>query len=108
MAAFHLLNTSPNGRAFFRINLMQYLGRISYGLYLVHSFVLHTVGYAMFNFVWGIIGVETTFAKEIGFFIATAAIIPYAIYAADVFHRAVDEPSVDLAKWIESKVIVAG
>jgi peptidoglycan/LPS O-acetylase OafA/YrhL len=108
MACFHLLTTSDHARAFFRSHVMQYLGRISYGLYLVHAFVLHTFGYAVFSFVWSITGVETVIAKEVGFVVAAAGITPFALYVADIFHRAVDEPSVRLAKWMENQVIFAG
>ncbi|EGP90276.1 unnamed protein product [Zymoseptoria tritici ST99CH_1A5] len=107
MICFHLLNSEPKVCAFFRSNFIQYLGRVSYGLYLVHGFIIHTFGYAMFSFVWRFTGVETAFAREIGFGIAAAVIIPCTLYVADVFHRGIDEPSVRLAKWIENQVIVA-
>nr|POF15343.1 hypothetical protein CFP56_42232 [Quercus suber] len=106
LICFHLLNTSPAIAAFFRRPTMQFLGRISFSLYLVHAFLLHTVGYALFALVWSFTGVETMFMREVGFVIASLATLGVIIWVADVFTRAVDEPSVDFAKWVERRVLV--
>lgn len=106
IVCFHLLNTSPTLTAFFRRRSMQYLGRISFALYLVHAFLLHTVGYALLALVWSFTGVETLLMREVGFVIAAVPIVACAVWAADIFTRFVDDPSVRFAKWVERSVLV--
>ena len=40
---------------------------------------------------------------DVGWGMATVVYVPLAIWAADLFTRAVDKPSVELAKWVEGK-----
>lgn len=90
----------------FTNGLVQYLGKISFPLYLVHGAVIHTVGYAMMDFLWGAFGRDTVLRKESGFGIAALCVIVVAVWAADLFMRVVDTPTVKFAKWLEEKCIV--
>jgi hypothetical protein len=85
---------------------VQYLGKISFSLYLMHGPVTHTIGYASMDFFWCAIGDDTYVTKEIGFILAAIISIASTIWAADVFMRAVDTPTVQFAKWIEKQCIV--
>jgi peptidoglycan/LPS O-acetylase OafA/YrhL len=85
---------------------VQYLGKISFSLYLMHGPVTHTIGYASMDFFWCAIGDETYMTKEIGFILAAIISIASTIWAADIFMRAVDTPTVQFAKWIEKKCII--
>ncbi|CAD0081628.1 unnamed protein product [Aureobasidium vineae] len=85
---------------------VQYLGKISFSLYLMHGPVTHTIGYASMEFFWRIIGDDTYMTKEIGFVLAAIINIASTIWAADLFMRVVDTPTVQFAKWIEEKCIV--
>ncbi|KAK4195079.1 acyltransferase 3 [Triangularia verruculosa] len=81
---------------------VQYLGRISYALYLMHGPVLHTFGYAVERFVWTrITGVETEGMYNLGFGLAALVIVPAVIWVSDVFWRGVDAPVVRFARWVE-------
>ncbi|GAB7354011.1 hypothetical protein MBLNU459_g4601t1 [Dothideomycetes sp. NU459] len=85
---------------------VQYLGKISFALYLMHGPITHTVGYGAMDVLWRSIGTETVLRKEIGFCIAAAIDIVTTVWVADVFWRAVDLPVVSFAKWLEDKCIV--
>ncbi|AEO62401.1 uncharacterized protein THITE_2106517 [Thermothielavioides terrestris NRRL 8126] len=87
---------------FFTLPAVQYFGKISYAIYLMHGPVLHTVGYAIERWAWGLTGVEGR-AYAGGFFLASLFVVPVVIWAADVFWRAVDVPVVKFAKWLEAK-----
>ncbi|KAK8920843.1 hypothetical protein H634G_00167 [Metarhizium anisopliae BRIP 53293] len=89
---------------FFNSPVVQYFGKISYALYLMHGPAMHTVGYHWEKMAYGITGVEG-YWYNIGFFLGAAFTIPTVIWWADVFWRAVDIPTVKFAKWFESKCI---
>lgn len=96
------LSRSSSWQRFFNSAIIQYLGKISYAMYLMHGPVLHTLGYAIERFVWmNITGVETDTAYVGGFVLASVVVIPVMIWVSDVFWRGVDEPVVRFGKWLE-------
>lgn len=72
--------------------IWQYLGRISYSLYLSHM----TVGVLVISLIWQN-GDKSTPLAIVAYVIAVAA----AIAAADLLHRLVEAPFVRLAKWFK-------
>lgn len=88
----------------FELSYAQYLGRISFSLYLVHGPVLHVFGYAAAPAMLKMTGHETTFQYQIGLLLGILALFPIVLLVADLFHRHVDIPCAKLAKWIESKL----
>lgn len=105
-----LLVAAVNNAAFLQAPLngpaVQYLGRISYALYLVHGPVVHLFGYAVMPLVWGLTGADTALRFRLGFACAACLIVPAVVWAADVFWRVVDAPTVRFARWLEQKCIV--
>ncbi|THW75949.1 hypothetical protein D6D17_10499, partial [Aureobasidium pullulans] len=55
----------------FNHKVSQYLGKISFGFYLVHGCAIQTVGYLLSAFVWSITGYTTSAKKEAGFVLAS-------------------------------------
>lgn len=96
----------PSLQRVFNSAPVQYLGRISYAIYLMHGPVMHTVGYALEKWAWGITGTEGKW-YTIGFALAAVFVIPSVVWAADIFWRAVDAPTVRVAKWLETKCVVS-
>jgi peptidoglycan/LPS O-acetylase OafA/YrhL len=88
----------------FNSPVIQYFGKISYAIYLVHGPVLHTFGYAVENFVWRWMGTQTEGQYVRGFLVASAFVIPGTIWAADLFWRGIDAPVVRFARWVECKM----
>lgn len=83
----------------------QYLGRVSFSLYLVHGPLLHLFGYAVVPAMLKITGQETTFQYQVGLLLGLAVLFPIVLLVANVFYRHVDVPCAKLAQWIESKLM---
>lgn len=84
----------------FTNRLSQYLGRISFSLYLVHGSIIHTLGYGLLQSLWSTIGEDR---KETCFVIMATCVTVVTIWWADVFMRLVDMPSAKFARWLEGK-----
>ena len=69
-------------RSFLNARVSQFLGRISFSLYLIHVPILATLAYALGDAQWWLVGI-------IG--------LPLSLAAATVFHRYVELPSQRLA-----------
>lgn len=102
------INHSPAIQKLFTNPLSQYLGKISYAFYIVHGPILHSLGYSLMPNIWAITGKETNFQYCLGFFIGWLICLPIAIWAGDVFWRAVDVPSVKFSRWLEDRLIARG
>jgi peptidoglycan/LPS O-acetylase OafA/YrhL len=90
----------------FNSPLIQYLGKISYALYLMHGPVTHVVGYLVQELAWNITGYHYRSSYIVGFILGAIVNIPLVIWAADVFWRFVDTPSVKFARWVERQLLV--
>jgi peptidoglycan/LPS O-acetylase OafA/YrhL len=94
----------PKVQRIFTTAVAQYLGQISYAFYIVHGPILHGFGYGFILRCWSLTGRETTMGFASGLGLAMLVILPLAVWAGDIFWRAVDTPCVELAKWIETKL----
>ncbi|CAH0016013.1 unnamed protein product [Clonostachys rhizophaga] len=90
---------------FFNSGVVQYFGKISYAIYLMHGPAMHIVGYHFENWAYSVTGLEG-YQYNAGFFLGACFCIPTVIWWADIFWRAVDIPTVKFAKWFESKCVV--
>lgn len=86
--------------------VVQYLGKISYAMYIMHGPVIHTIGWGMMGVFWNLFGSETRTQWEMGFALSALITFPCIIWAADIFWRAVDIPCVKFARWLEVKCTV--
>lgn len=91
---------SPALQSLFTNRPVQYLGYISFPLYLLHGPVTHTLGYKSMEVLWRVLG-DRGWRKEIGFLIAGALDVGATVWAADVWARGVDERVVVFAKRVE-------
>ncbi|QDS73962.1 hypothetical protein FKW77_008256 [Venturia effusa] len=87
----------------FNTAVVQYLGKISYAMYLVHGPVLHVIGYRIERWAWGITGIETQQQYIAGFVLAGVFIVPLVIWISDLFWRGVDAKTVSFARWVEAR-----
>lgn len=99
------MDISPLLQAPFTTRIAQYLGRISFALYIVHGPVLYTLGMKMLYAakpIWdGEGGWGKFFLAAVGAWIVDLIV---SVYAADVFWRAFDVSSVRFAGWVAGKV----
>ncbi|MCJ1300454.1 hypothetical protein MMC08_003251 [Hypocenomyce scalaris] len=100
----YCLTTSPPSSVYNRPFLnqyTQYLGRISFSLYLVHGPILHMGGYLIPGVVWTVVGQGWMAGYVGGLVVGWAANLGLALWAADVFDREVDRRCVRFARWVE-------
>ena len=112
----------PCLRSFFESRFCQYLGKISYGLYLVHGPVLWTLGDRIYAAVgrlrqnqsavvpgwinliplpsWGPLGLE------VNYLIPHLILLPSTLWLAEVVTKLFDEPSVMFSRWLFDKSVV--
>ncbi|EWC45699.1 hypothetical protein DRE_05260 [Drechslerella stenobrocha 248] len=80
----------------------QYLGRISYALYLVHGPVCRTVGYYTVVRLWEVTGRETTGGYFLGVLVGWLLVLVTTFWLSDIFWRVVDVGCVRFARWVEN------
>ena len=107
-------------KAFFELPFIQYLGKISYGFYLVHGPVIWVVGHRVYAAVgwhseahatiggawvnafplprWGPLGLELNFIA------AQCFLFPLTLWLAAVVTKTLDEPSIRLSQWAYRRV----
>lgn len=95
----------PACQRLFTTPLSQYAGRISFALYLTHELVIRVFILRFQKKVWAVIGKESVLGYHGGVLIAAIIYVFSSIWAADVFWRAIDIPSVNLARWFEEKSV---
>ncbi|KAJ4153161.1 hypothetical protein LMH87_009663 [Akanthomyces muscarius] len=88
--------------------IAQYLGDISFSLYLMHGPMQGILEWRILPTAWALVdgtktaGMwQTTIAWAIGF----AMLAPFTLWISDIFWRFVDVPSVRFARWLESLCI---
>lgn len=96
-------NMSPTLQRPYNTAFVQYFGKISYAIYLMHGPVLHTAGYMIMRWAWGVTGISTQREYVSGFLLGGVFIVPLVIWAADLFWRFCDAPVVRLARWLEDR-----
>lgn len=85
----------------------QYLGRISFSLYLLHTQILTTMGIRVFTACMKMIGGgEGQVGFAMGVALGSAVMFPITFWVADVFTRAVDERSVEFARWVAGRALL--
>lgn len=96
-----VLDHTPFLQILFTNRFSQYMGKISYSLYLVHGPLVWSIGIKLGQFTVGsITGGDTNTKYFWGMMLAFAFWCPMAIYSADLVTRHVDDNFVWLAKWV--------
>jgi peptidoglycan/LPS O-acetylase OafA/YrhL len=98
----------PRVKSHFETNFCQYLGKISFSLYLVHQFCIVLFGLSLQTLLMRLVSLEphaNTFAYWLvcGVWFLLFTVLVFAL-AAQV-ERWVDVPSVRFAKWLEGKCL---
>jgi peptidoglycan/LPS O-acetylase OafA/YrhL len=110
-------------KTFFEMPINQYLGRISFGLYLVHGPILHIFGERIFAAIgWTResqfkvspkwisrfpLPHNGPFGLEFSFLASQIALLPFTLWVAKIVTIIFDEPSVRIPKWIYKKVVTS-
>lgn len=112
----------PAVRTLFETRFAQYLGRVSYSMYLVHGPMIWTLGYVVdlvlgwpnSNFDIGQypwfyntldISKEGPMGLEPAFWVGQLVLLPATLFVANVVTLTIDEPSVSFAAWVRRKAL---
>ena len=99
MCIFSISNT-PALQAPFNTALAQYLGKISFGLYLVHIMIYRIWRDQLIRYIWWITGSDNQFG-----WVGAGIILGLVVWwAAHTFYRVVDTRSITIAKWLDTKL----
>ncbi|KAL9025319.1 MAG: hypothetical protein Q9196_005833 [Gyalolechia fulgens] len=76
----------------------QYLGRISFSLYLCHGVTIYTVGIRIANFFFGVFGDDTNLRYGTSLTMSALVVMPLLFWMSDVFTVVVDCGAVTLSR----------
>ncbi|KAI6710833.1 hypothetical protein PZA11_006849 [Diplocarpon coronariae] len=93
-------------QSLFNTEVAQYLGNISYALYLTHNLCLRTLEPRFGPLFGQLLSMATFWGRQLTWLAGLAIYLPFLICVADFFWRVVDTPSVKLARWLEEKCTV--
>lgn len=102
--------TTSKWRRILNSEVAQYLGKISFALYLVHGPILHMVGYLIPHRIWWSMGTQMldtgdyTWAATI--FVGWSISLTLSLWAADVWTREVESRCVKVVKRLEDVCFV--
>lgn len=91
----------------FTNGIAQYLGKISYALYLTHNLCLTILEPRLLPILDRNFSKATFWGRHLSWTAGLALYLPVIICVADLFWRAVDRPTVKFARWLEGKCLVA-
>lgn len=99
----NLCSTHSPFRKLFTNDVAQYLGSVSFSLYLVHGPILHTFGFFVPIWIWTVLDRSSSVGYPLGLFIAAIVNIAIFLACADVFAREIEDRSIKLILWLEKK-----
>ncbi|KAM3068292.1 hypothetical protein ACMFMG_009432 [Clarireedia jacksonii] len=109
LAAFQIViacTQLPSLQSLFNHPLSQYLGNISYALYLTHNLCLTAMEPRIAPLFEAWIGKSTFMGRHVTWVAGLVVYGPVILWMADLFWRVVDVRTVKLARWIESWCLV--
>jgi peptidoglycan/LPS O-acetylase OafA/YrhL len=102
----YVVSCSPFLQGVFLTRVGKYLGKISFALYCVHQALINWFGYRSILFFWTLTGNKTTGRYEFGLVLSWIFQTIATIWAADMFWRFIDLPTVRIAKRLEEMCFV--
>ncbi|KAK6334121.1 hypothetical protein TWF696_002624 [Orbilia brochopaga] len=96
----------PRVQAYLSLPVFQYLGRVSFSLYLVHGAVIRTMGHRLVLEGWSNYPPDAYAGRMlVTVMVWLFAILPTVIWLSDVFWRLVESPCTNFVRWTESLVV---
>lgn len=87
------------------VNLLRYIGRLSFGIYLTHKFATHIAGILIFDRIWTVTGRSTYMAEATGFVPAYLLTLFVNIWVADIWVRTVEKWCTDLSEKLQEILV---
>lgn len=102
----YALSNSKTLQRPFNSAIAQYLGSISFSLYIVHGPVMHIISYVLVPALWRINGTDTAFKYNFCVFFGNAVTYMIMIWVAQLFSTYVDKNCVKFSRWVENAVTI--
>ncbi|EWC46243.1 hypothetical protein DRE_04414 [Drechslerella stenobrocha 248] len=96
----------PRVQAYLSLPVFQYLGRVSFSLYLMHGAIIRTLGHRLVLEGWSNYAPEAYAGRM--FVMVTVflfAVFPLTMWLSDIFWRLVESPVTNFVRWTESLVM---
>lgn len=104
-----ILDHSPFLQPLFTNRFAQYMGKISYSLYMIHGPLLWSVGLKLGHFTTDhVTGADNDLNYTLGMMLAFVLWWPIAIYLSDLTFRHIDRNCVWVSKWVYEKLCKRG
>lgn len=100
-----VLDLVPFLQILFSNPFCQYLGRISFALYLIHGPLLWSLGLKLTNFFIDLTGGTSGSAFILAIFLTSCFWLVIAIYLADLTATYIDQPTLRFTKWAYGKLL---
>jgi peptidoglycan/LPS O-acetylase OafA/YrhL len=101
----YAISHSSSFQKFFHLSVVQYLGKISFSLYLVHALVVSSLGAWTFKLMFYVIGSGENWQYELSWFVMFLVVLVSGICTADLLWRFVDIPVVKMTKMVETAAL---
>ncbi|KAI6370586.1 hypothetical protein MCOR25_004129 [Pyricularia grisea] len=105
LLVFTIDRAGPFLQRAFTSRAAQYLGKISYALYLVHGPIVFSLGWHLGRWCTALTGRETTAGWGAGIVLAYMGLWPVLFWVADIASRLVDVKSVEFSKWSYDRMV---
>ncbi|KAI6410882.1 hypothetical protein ACKVWC_009231 [Pyricularia oryzae] len=105
LLVFTIDRAGPFLQRIFTSRPAQYLGKISYALYLVHGPIVFSLGWHLGRWCTALTGRETTAGWGAGVALAYLGLWPVLFWVADIASRLVDVKSVEFSKWSYDRMV---
>jgi peptidoglycan/LPS O-acetylase OafA/YrhL len=103
LASFNLVFTIDNAKflqVLFTNKFSQYLGRISFALYIIHGTFLYTLGWHLSNFFLNYTGRDDGAQYASGIVLTVLILYPIMFWTAGLVAKYIDAKSVQFARWL--------
>jgi len=100
-----IIDRAPHLQAIFRHPIPQYLGQISFSIYLVHGPLLWSLGRSTAKIAVAFTGRETVLQYCAGIFLSATITMPVIVWVADVVAKLVDAKAVRFGNWAYGKLL---
>lgn len=91
-------------QSFFETSFAQYLGKISYSVYIIHYTTVLVLGDRICDTAHHVVGdVDTQFKRLMIVFLEIVMLMILVIWQADLFSRVIDRPATNFARWLEDR-----
>lgn len=104
IATVFVLDRATFLQVLFTNGFSQFLGRISFSLYMIHGPLLWSIGLKFMHYFLGITGGATDATYGMAVFLSAVLWWIIAIYLADVVTTFVDKPCVKFSRWVYGKI----